>query len=215
AAPGFINAGPYPGFTRGEYIDKSVVREKFIRSCQYMLENQVPVWVGEFGPVYSGVPEEDEMRYRLLEDQIAIYAEFDANWSLWTYKDLGLQGVVSLLPNTPWMKKMQPVLEKKALLGVDSWGGSDRNVRNLLDPLEQAFSELFPNYNPFPFNAHWQIHRVVRNILLAEPLVENIYPLLAGLDMEEIDELMRSFLFENCCPRQRLCQIIRKEKPAA
>jgi aryl-phospho-beta-D-glucosidase BglC (GH1 family) len=210
AAPGFINGGPYPGITRGEYFDKTFLRDKLIKNCQYMLENQTPIWVGEFGPVYTGIPEQDEMRYQLLEDQISIYQELGANWSIWTYKDIGLQGMVSLFPDTKWMQKIQPILEKKAVLGVDSWGGVDRNIRHIMEPIEQAFAEFFPQYRPFPFDAQWQINRTVRHILLSEPLVEDFYPLLNGLDYDEIDELMASFQFKNCCPRQKLCQIIKE-----
>jgi hypothetical protein len=118
---------------------------------------------------------------------------------------------VSLSPDSKWLQKIQPILDKKAILGVDAWGGLDRNVRHMLEPIEQTFAEIFPNYQPFPFGAQWQIHRAVRNILLAEPLVEEFYPLLQGLDFDEIDELMASFLFENCSPRAGLSQIIKKQ----
>jgi aryl-phospho-beta-D-glucosidase BglC (GH1 family) len=208
AAPGFIQGGPYPGVTRGEYIDQAVLREKFQRASRYMREAQTPIWVGEFGPVYSGDPQADAMRYRLLRDQLAMYEEIQASWSLWTYKDIGLQGIVSLSPESRWMRLIQPILAKKTLLGVDSWGGVDTHVRHILDPLEQTFTELFPNYQPYPFTAHWQIHRLVRNILLAEPLLEDFLPLLQGLDCAQIDELMDSFRFQNCAVRQELCRVL-------
>jgi len=211
AAPGFINGGAYPGFTRGEYFDRDVLHNKLLSMCQYMLENQTPIWVGEFGPVYTGIAENDVMRYMVLEDQLSLYKELGASWSLWTHKDLGLQGLVSLASDSKWTQKIQPILDKKAILGVDAWGGLDQNVRHIMEPIEQTFAEYFPNYEPFPFGAQWQIHRTVRHILLAEPLIEDFYPLLQGLTFDEIDELMASFLFANCSPRQELVQIIKKE----
>jgi hypothetical protein len=48
--------------------------------------------------------------------------------------------------------------------------------------------------------------------MLAEPLIEDFYPLLQNLDMAEIDELMASFRFENCSPREELVQIIKREQ---
>ena len=48
-----------------------------------------------------------------------------------------------------------------------------------MEPIEQTFAEFFPNYNPFPFDAKWQINRTVRHILLAEPLIEDFYPAAA------------------------------------
>src|SRR3712207_1695330 len=94
ALPGFIDGGPYPGVSRGEYVDRDVLEQTFRRRSTYMLEHQIPIWVGEFGPVYTGQPEADAMRYQLLTDQLAIYQRYQASWALWTYKDIGLQGVV-------------------------------------------------------------------------------------------------------------------------
>jgi hypothetical protein len=128
---------------------------------------------------------------------------------------LGLQGVVSLHPETKWVRKIQPVLDKKTMLGVDSWGGSDLNVRHIMEPIEQTFAEYYPNYKPFPFDAQWLINRTVRHILLAEPLIEDFYPLLQGLDFAEIDALMASFQFKNCYPRLPLIQIIKNEQQVA
>ena len=214
AVPGFIDGGDYPGTSRGEYFDKAVLHGKLVHACHYMIENQTPIWVGEFGPVYTGDPRKDAMRYQILEDQLSFYKDLGANWCLWTYKDLGLQGMVSLLPESKWIQKIQPVLEKKTVLGVDSWGGSDENVRHIMEPIEQTFAEFFPNYKPFPFDAQWLINRTVRHILLAEPLIEDFYPLLQDLDFDEIDALMASFQYKNCSPRQQLIQIIKREQQA-
>ena len=215
AVTGFIDGGDYPGVSRGEYFDQTILRNNFQKTCQYMLENRTPIWVGEFGPVYTGDPKKDAMRYQILKDQLAFYKDLDASWCLWTYKDLGLQGVVSLHPETKWVQRIQPVLDKKTMLGVDSWGGSDLNVRHIMEPIEQTFAEYYPNYKPFPFDAQWLINRTVRHILLAEPLIEDFYPLLQGLDFEEIDALMASFQFKNCYPRLPLIQIIRNEQQVA
>jgi aryl-phospho-beta-D-glucosidase BglC (GH1 family) len=212
AIPGFVDGGDYPGVSRGEYFDPAVLHTQFLKACQYMLENQTPIWVGEFGPVYTGNPEKDAMRYRILQDQLSFYREVGAGWCLWTYKDLGLQGLVGLLPSSSWMQRIRPILDKKSALGVDSWGGSDENVRHILDPIEQTFDEYFPDYRPYPFDAKWQINRAVRHILLAEPLIEDFYPLLHGLDFPEIDALAASFRFENCSPRLPLVEILGREQ---
>ena len=212
AVPGFIDGGDYPGVSRGEYFDKNVLHDKLLNTCQYMLENHTPIWVGEFGPVYTGDSQKDAMRYQLLIDQFSFYKELGASWCIWTYKDLGLQGLMSLRPDSKWIQKIQPILDKKAILGVDSWGGKDNNVRHIMEPIEQTFAEFFPNYKPFPFDAQWQINRAVRHILLAEPLIEDFYPLLQGLELTEIDELMASFRFECCSARAELIQIIKTEQ---
>ena len=211
AVSGFIDGGDYPGASRGEYFDKTVLREQLVKTCKYMLENQTPIWIGEFGPVYTGNPEKDAMRYQILRDQLSLYNQIGAHWCLWTYKDLGLQGMLGLRHDSKWMRKICPILEKKAILGVDSWGGSDENIRHIMEPVEQTFAEFFPTHHPFPFDARWQINRIVRHILLAEPLIEDFHPLLRGLTREEINALMASFKFENCSPRHELIEILKND----
>jgi hypothetical protein len=167
--------------------------------------------VGEFGPVYTGSAEKDNLRYQLLEDQLSFYRELGASWCIWTYKDIGLQGIVSVQPGSKWLEKIKPVLERKAALGVDSWGGLDEHIRHIMEPVEQTFAEFFPHYDPFPFGVQWQINRMTRHILLAEPLLEDFCAILEGLSGNEITGLMASFRFEQCIPRQALCEILKKD----
>jgi hypothetical protein len=164
--------------------------------------------VGEFGPVYVGEPTADAMRYQVLRDQLEIYQRYHANWAIWTYKDIGLQGLVYTAPDSSWRKLLQPVLEKKARLGVDEWGGVDTQIRHIMQPIEETFAKEFPNYDPFPFGVHWQIIRVVRNILLAEPIQEEFAALFKGLSEQDIDTLMQSFLFKHCAQNTELIGIL-------
>jgi endoglucanase len=208
ALPGFIDGGPYPGVSRGISVDRSVLERTFLERTQYMRETGTPIWVGEFGPVYTGDAEKDAMRYRLLEDQLEIYRQHGASWSIWTYKDIGLQGVVYAKPESAWISRVRPILEKKARLGVDAWGARDTGVRQILEPIERTFAEEFPNFKPFPFGAKRHIDQLVRHMLLAEPLVEEFAGLFRNVTLDEIDTLMQSFEFEHCAQRGRLAQTL-------
>ncbi|MBN1995861.1 MAG: cellulase family glycosylhydrolase [Anaerolineae bacterium] len=208
AAPGFVYSNVYPGETRGQYYDQEVLQEIFLERSQYMLKTKTPIWVGEFGPMYLGQPEVDAAHYQVLRDQLKIYAHYQASWSIWLYKDIGLQGVVYVDPESKWLQRIRPILEKKARLGADSWGGMDTHIRHVMEPIETLFAAEFPNYNPFPFGARWQINRLVRYILLAEPLLEEFGALFKGMTEAEIDEMMQSFRFENCLQRTELADIL-------
>src|SRR6185503_148382 len=138
----------------------------------FMRRTQTPIWVGEFGPVYTGNEAKDAMRYQLLIDQLEIYRRHNASWSIWTYKDIGLQGLVYADPASPYLQRIKPVLEKKARLGADAWGSSDAGVRHIMDPVRETFRREFPNFQPFPFGQDNWVNTLVRHILLAEPLVK-------------------------------------------
>lgn len=208
ALPGFIDGGPYPGTSRGKYVDRDVLEKTFLERSSYMLENGVHVWVGEFGPVYTGRPEADAVRYQVLRDQLEIYDEYGASWAIWLYKDIGLQGAVHVAPDSPWLTRVRPVLDRKARLGTDCWGGTEEGITEVMTPLKDLFAREFPEYSPFPFGYKREIQQLVRHMLLSEPLSEEFAALFHGLTEDEIDVLMRSFLFENCHVRTPLAELL-------
>jgi hypothetical protein len=209
ALPGFADGGDYPGVSRGQYVDREIVAAKFLERTAFMRRTGTPIWVGEFGPVYTGDPGRDEARYRLLRDQLAIYDANDAGWSLWTYKDIGLQGLVYASPHSPYLRRIASVLEKKARLGVDSWGSVDDGVRHILDPIEKTFDEEFPDFHPFPYGRNEWIAVLIRHIMLAEPLVEEYARCFAGVDVAQARELADSFRFDRSMLRTRLAETVR------
>ena len=74
------------------WVDRDTLEETFLERTRFQRETGTPIWVGEFGPVYTGDPERDEQRYQVLSDQLDIYDRHGAGWSIWTYKDVGLHG---------------------------------------------------------------------------------------------------------------------------
>lgn len=209
ALPGFVDGGPYPGVSRGQYIDRDRIEETFLARTQYMRESGTPIWVGEFGPVYTGDPEKDAQRLRLLEDQLEIFGRHDASWALWTYKDIGLQGVVTTDPASEYMTRIAPFLEKKRRLGVDSWGSTDEGVRQILEPIETLFREEFPDFQPYPWGAPRWIHGHVRHVMLAEAMVGEFARSFAGVGPDDAERLADAFAFADCRVREPLAEILR------
>jgi endoglucanase len=208
AFPGIARDGVYPGSTRGEHYDRDVLEQTFLRRTEFMRTTGTPIWIGEFGPVYSGETDRDAGRYEMLADQLAIYREHGAGWSLWTYKDIGLQGLVYADPGCAYLERIAPVLEKKARLGVDAWGSDDRGVRHILDPVEALFDAEFADFDPFPWGRTKWAATLVRNILLAEPLVGQFGRCFEGVSPDEAESLAACFAFDACVRRDRLAEIV-------
>src|SRR5437660_1018264 len=204
ALPGHVDGGPYPGVTRGRYVDRDALERTFLERTRYMRETGTPIWVGEFGPVYTGDPERDQVRYRILQDQLEIYERYGASWAIWTYKDVGVQGLVHADPESAWMRRVGPVLERKRRLGVDRWASLDTGVRPVLQPLEDLVAAEFPDYEPYPYGRRWLVHRLVRHILLAEAMMGDFAGRFAGATAEDVEELADSFRLERCVRRTPL-----------
>jgi len=210
ALPGLYDGGDYPGTSRGTYVDRDVIEKTFLARTEYMRRTGTPIWVGEFGPVYPGDPRGDAMRRQVLADQLEIYRRHDAGWALWTYKDIGLQGLVCAAPDSDYLQRIRPVLERKARLGVDAWGSSDTGVRDLLAPIEATFRREFPRFDPFPFGQRSWIHGLVRHILLAEPLLEDFARCFEGVSAAEAEAFADAFRFDRCVRREALLEVVRK-----
>jgi endoglucanase len=208
AVPGFISGGDYPGYTGTRYFNKDTLEHDFLTKSEFMFSHHVPLWVGEFGPVYTGNPEKDEMRYQILKDQLAYYRKYNVSWCIWLYKDLGLQAIVHQNENTPYMKLVSAFLSKKDSLGADAWGSTDKNIRQVLSPIEELFKKEFNGYNPYPKGQQSKINLLVRHILIAEALVPEYCNLFKDLNEEKLIALAQSFRFENYVKRERLEDIL-------
>lgn len=209
ALPGFADGGPYPGESRGKFVDRDVVEQTFLERTAYMRATGTPIWVGEFGPVYTGDPARDAQRYRLLQDQLEIYRRHEASWALWTYKDIGLQGVVHADPDSAYLRRIAPVIEKKARLGVDSWGSTDAGVRDILEPVEALFRTEFPEFQPYPWGAHRWIHGHIRHVMLAEAMVDEFARAFEGVRPDEAERLADAFAFRESRVREPLAALLR------
>ena len=213
AIPGFINGGDYPGVSRNKFYDKDSLEQDFLKKSEFMYSHKVPLWVGEFGPVYTGDPKKDEMRYQVLKDQLAYYDKYKVSWCIWLYKDMGLQAIMHQNSNSPYMKLVSKFLARKDSLGTDAWGSSDKNIRQVIAPLEEMFDKEFPTYNPYPKGARGQINLMVRHILISEALLPEYCNLFKDLSDEQIIALAQSFRFDNYVKRDRLEKILTgKEK---
>jgi hypothetical protein len=211
---------------------KMKLRKSFERKVTFMRERNIPIWNGEFGPVYASAADAEgatpaekaasaaatnTQRFALLQAQLAIYAETQVSWSIWLYKDIGYQGMTYVSSETPYMQLIAPFLAKKKKLGLDFWGSTDKSaVAHVYEPFLQALKEMVPEHlrgkrYPPQWSFERQVERSVRECLLSEYMGWEMAELFAGKSMEELDELAGSFKFENCVLREELNEILSKD----
>jgi endoglucanase len=208
AAAGLAYGGPYPGLTEGKWVDRDSLEQKFLERSEYSRSTGTPIWVGEFGPVYTGDPERDEQRYAILADQLEIYDRYGAGWSIWTYKDVGLQGLVYAPATGTYRQRFGALIDKKARLGIDSWGSTGREVPDVLEPVHDLIAKEFPHWKPYPWNARESTDDLVRHILFAQAMVGEYADRFRGLGDDELLALADSFRLDQCARRDRLCALL-------
>jgi hypothetical protein len=211
------------GFPKGErYVgseeQNSKLEAQFLRKAEFMHKHGTPIWNGEFGPVYAN-PELDEghesinsARYALLEQQLKIYDKYQIHWSIWLYKDIGVQGMLHLDPSSPYMHLISPFLERKRRLQVDAWGRyHSKEVEDVINPLVQWIDRVAPRSKeqyPTPWATERQITRLVNQLWVAGALSDEFAELFARLGEAELEELAESFHFDHCLQREGLNRVL-------
>ncbi|OBZ72766.1 putative glucan 1,3-beta-glucosidase A [Grifola frondosa] len=206
------------------YVSSDVQRRRLRRSYEkkraWMDERGLCVWNGEWGPVYARTEYDGEKtaavnteRYQVLKDQLDIYNKDRLSWSIWLYKDIGFQGMVHVARSTPYMTLFSAFLAKKQRLAVDAWGADDSHVRSIYQPLIDLIErEVAPENRQLYPAPVWKLSdrvgRLARNILVSEFLVKEWAEHFRGKEDAELDELAKSFTFENCVHREGLNKIL-------
>lgn len=201
---GLGRGGPYPGETDGRHIDRDAVEEQFLRRSAYARQHGTPLYVGEFGPIYTGQPERDRQRYQILADQLEIYRRYDAGWALWMYKDIGRQGLVAARPDSPYRQRFAEFIAKKDRLGADQWGSTGEGPKEITQPVQDLIEREFPDFDPYPWGRFDWVRTLLLNLTFAQPLVGEYARLFRDLDDSELIALAESFAFANCEVRDPL-----------
>jgi endoglucanase len=192
------------GLGRSNEYDRGAAESKFLQRSEYARATGSPILVGEFGPIYTGDPEQDRLRRRILDDQLDLYRRYGAGWALWMYKDLGRQGLVSVRPDTAYRRRFDEFVAQKERLGVDQWGSDGEGVREVTRPVQELVAREAPHFDPYPWGRFDWVRTLLLNITLAQPLATEYAERFRGLDDSELNGLADSFAFSGCSVRQSL-----------
>jgi hypothetical protein len=207
------------GFPRGDTYtgtdsQKAKLEQQFLRKAEFMHKHQTPIWNGEFGPVYAiqGLDADyevvNEARYNVLAQQLRIYDKYKIHWSIWLYKDIGVQGMVHVSPQSKWLRTIAPFQERKRALQLDAWGRyPSEQVEAVIYPLVEWIDSVAPTSTaqyPTPWATERQVTRMVNQIWLSRCLQEEFAELFREMGFEELEECARSFAFEECLQREGL-----------
>jgi hypothetical protein len=194
---------------RGTASDRERIEEKFLERSAYARSTNTPIYVGEFAPIYTGDPEVDALRGRILADQLDIYRRHDAGFATWMYKDLGRQGLTYARPESPYGRLVADFVGKKARLGVDQWGSTGHETPDVTEPVQELVARIAPDLDPYPWGRFDWVRTLVLNITFAQALVPEYAELFRGLGESELVALADSFAFAQCGVRESLREQLR------
>ncbi len=219
--PGF-GPGKYPGAypslssaAGGTDMWDRARQERFFleaEGTQFTQQHDVPLWVGEFGSVFNGPADENADRLRALDDQIDIFERNGAHWTTWNYKDVGVMGMLTLDPASPYMERISDILRKKRALGTDDWMKWLPST-----PIKEATAhlanEILEVVSDPQLDARLNARCVSQNLLcfyagtLMQPLYASVFK---GLSETELDHVLSSFSAKQCVVNRGLVDVLSK-----
>lgn len=211
---GFPTGEPY----RGTQEQNDALAAQYLRKSQFQIERNLPVWNGEFGPVYADPrtdPDADrvnEARYNLLGQQLRIYDQHAIPWHIWLYKDIGLQGMVCTSPDSAYNRLVEPMVQLKKRLQLDQWGKEPSDeVAAVMEPLLNWIDKVAPHatktYPPI-WHTRRHVEAHVLQSFLANSFCDQFAELFRDKDTDALEELARSFSLDECIKRDGLNKIL-------
>jgi len=208
--PEIGEAGPgvYPGVRGGVCWDRTAVERQFLDMTSWIRSRHAPILVGEFGPVDEGDPDAYATRVQLVRDQVDIYAAHGAGWTYWTYKDIGIAGLVRVSPSSAWLTRLAEPIAKKRRLAADYWGTSRELARKVQGSLADLLEREFPEDRWQPWGTSRRAWQLIGEKLLSELLIGDFVACFEGLTDDDLDRLADSFRFDQCMPQEALAETL-------
>lgn len=205
---------PYPGEFMNATWNKGTHEKAFLEHEGTVLakKHQVPLWVGEFGSQYLGPVEQVPYRLQSMDDQLDVYSKYDIHFTTWTYKDAGVMGLVTLDPESEYIKLIKPIQDKKKILGCENFVALFEKCPGREKSKELA--DLILQVTDLPdikeSTVSYSFDTAALNGYAAATLQISYVNLWKGMMEADIKRIMEAFRLKNCKINQPFLEILKK-----
>jgi len=183
-----------PDCTRAQFNNLfRKVLETIVSQCKAL---EMPFFCGEFGFERDTTPR--DLMYIRMEDNLAIFEEFDIDWVIWTYKDIGDMGLTELAEDSSW-KKLTRKIEQE-------WN-QDKEKAEAKELLALCKKMRYPMMNE---NKEYQLSFRMRANLFELQAAYIMEKELREIPWEKIKEYPSDFELKNCNIEERFLNIMKK-----
>lgn len=189
-----------PTDLKSRYSNLKLQKKLFLahEGTRFAKKYNVPLWVGEFGGQGAGA----------LDDQLSVFEEYKAHWTVWTYKDFGTMGAVHMDPKSKYSKLLAPLMEAKRALKTEAFT-SGYAVNKIMQKLAGVIVKHIDKKIDFNANLDYLSQATLSGYTAS--LMQPYYAqLFKGKTNAEIDSILESFVLKNCKPHQGMMEALIK-----
>lgn len=182
----------YPFVIDMDVLDENVDDEQRMKVFETVFYRQLrakerfhrPIWCGETGLEFNRA--QSGLYKRMIEKTIDLCETNNISWSLWTYKDAQVMGIMFPTDESDWMKLVRNVAK--------TWShhGEMERSAEIMNWIEKEY------YEPFDPDFWYRTEFRIRSILHAVAVEQTLKTNLKAIPWEEMKQYPKSFACENC-----------------
>lgn len=184
-----------------------------------MLERNLPSWCGEFSTFFDSSilqpSNQDLARLNALKDQLFIFNRYDQHWTIWTYKDIGYEGLVCTDPSSEYYRRITPLLKIKRELSLEPFldrkiGGVFADINNII---QKTAHSIAMNYHDYSIDYESLIKSMGEQAICSR-IGDTLAPLYASafsdMSASEITDMVKeAFSFSHMIQRKPLEEVLK------
>lgn len=193
--------------------DKQLNHIRETEGWQFSEKYQVPLWVSEFGSQYCTGEEDNAYRLASMDDQLRAMNELELHWTPWTYKDCGTMGLVTLDPESEYMRRIAPVQRMKGLLAAENFTAwrSECPGKEVTKEFTKYMMSLLALSDQYTFGTFQKCMNYALLTGFAAGVLQPEYAVLFEKDSaDDIRRIMDSFSLSNCIVNEPYLAVLRK-----
>ncbi len=148
--------------------------------------------------------------------QLEVFNKYEQHWTIWTYKDVGVQGLIVPKEDCEYLKRIKPILKLKEKLGLDSWTSRGHGLlaietAKMIELIAQTVAEELKDYSL----DYTSLTRTLGDRTICGAISNFLTPLyalqFADMTAEEIEKMHHlAFEFSNCVKRTYLIEVLKE-----
>lgn len=185
----------YPGYGKdGNYWNREALSKEFYakEGTKFAQKYQVPLLVSEFG----------SRKYtEMMADQISVFEEFGAHWTMWQHKDVGYTSLLRYRPDCEYMKRFEDILDRFGTVYGGINGRQDTPERQEMRKQCTVFEDAIATASGSPWVTKgdcYMLPRWIDDCYYAKIICYEYVKRFENMTFEEIDQLFESFEIANC-----------------